>query len=155
MQDRNGRPVIVMSARLLATDPAYGHFLMAHECCHHTLGHVRRFAGLGQLGPQPFYYIRPALRNMELDADTCAVKMLKATHEPDAIEAGRLRMLSFGTAPTGAYYPDRDRTGRQHRQARRRSGLTLHGPRDPKRYFLTASEVLAGSLSPFLKAVFT
>jgi hypothetical protein len=105
MQDRNGRPVIVMSARLLSTDPAYGHFLMAHECCHHTLGHVRRFAGLGQLGPQPFYYIRPALRNMELDADTCAVKMLKATHEPDAIEAGRLRMLSFGTAPTGAYYP--------------------------------------------------
>jgi hypothetical protein len=105
MQDRNGRPVIVMSARLLATDPAYAHFLMAHECCHHTLGHVRRFAGLGQLGPQPFYYIRPALRNIELDADTCAVKMLKATHEADAIEAGRLRMLSFGTAPTGAYYP--------------------------------------------------
>jgi hypothetical protein len=105
VQDRNGRPVIVMSARLLATDSAYAHFLMAHEYCHHTLGHVRRFAGLGQLGPQPFYYIRPALRNMELDADTCAVKMLKATHEPDAIEAGRLRMLSFGTAPTGAYYP--------------------------------------------------
>jgi len=105
MQDRNGRPVIVISSRLLANDPAYGHFLLAHECCHHTLGHVRRFAGLGQLGPQPFYYIRPALRNMELDADTCAVRMLKETHEPDAIEAGRLKMLSFGTKPTGAYYP--------------------------------------------------
>jgi hypothetical protein len=78
---------------------------MAHECCHHTLGHVRRFAGLGQLGPQPFYYIRPALRNMELDADSCAVRMLRATREPDAIEAGRRKMLSFGTMPTGAYYP--------------------------------------------------
>jgi hypothetical protein len=103
--DRNGRPVIVMSLRLMETEPAYGHFLLAHECCHHTLGHVRHFASLGQLGPQPFYYIRPALRNMELDADTCAVKMLKETHEPDAIEAGRLKMLSFGTKPTGAYYP--------------------------------------------------
>jgi hypothetical protein len=105
MLDRNGRPVILMSSRLLAADPDYGHFLMAHECCHHTLGHVRRFAGLGQLGPQPFYYIRPALRNMELDADSCAVRMLRATREPDAIEAGRRKMLSFGTMPTGAYYP--------------------------------------------------
>ena len=106
MLDRNGRPVIVVSASTLAATPSYAHFLMAHECCHHTLGHVRRFfGGLGQLGPQPFYYIRPALRNMELDADICAVRMLKATDEPEAIEAARQRMLSFGTRPTGAYYP--------------------------------------------------
>ncbi|MGB6389481.1 MAG: hypothetical protein WBF23_08380, partial [Methyloceanibacter sp.] len=106
MMDRNGHPAIVVSSRTLAATPLYGHFLMAHECCHHTLGHVRRyFSGLGQLGPQPFYYIQPALRNMELDADACAVKMLKATHEPDAIEAARQRMLSFGTTPTGAHYP--------------------------------------------------
>jgi hypothetical protein len=42
---------------------------------------------------------------MELDADTCAVKLLKATQEPEAIEAARETMLSFGTNPTGAYYP--------------------------------------------------
>jgi hypothetical protein len=106
MMDSNGRPLIVVNSSTLADNPAYGHFLMAHECCHHTLGHVRRFYdGFGQLGPQPFYYIRPALKNMELDADTCAVKMLKATHEPEAIEAARQVMLSFGTTPTGAYYP--------------------------------------------------
>ena len=61
----------MVNSSTLAQNPAYGHFLMAHECCHHTLGHVRRFyEGIGQLGPQPFYYIRPALRQMELDADT-------------------------------------------------------------------------------------
>ena len=99
--DAAGRPVIVVDASMLANDRAYSHFLMAHECCHHTLGHVRRFYdGMGQLGPQPFYYIRPALKQMELDADTCAVKMLKATKEPEAIKAARETMLSFGTAPT-------------------------------------------------------
>ena len=42
---------------------------------------------------------------MELDADACAVKMLKETKEPEAIEAAREEMLQFGNAPTGAYYP--------------------------------------------------
>lgn len=104
--DSNGRPVIVVSSLLLNQTPAYGHFLLAHECCHHTLGHVRLTSeSLGQLGPQPFYYIRPLLKNMELDADTCAVKMLKQTKEPDAIEVARQAMLQFGNTPTGAYYP--------------------------------------------------
>ena len=104
--DSRGRPMIVVNSSMLSRNPAYGHFLMAHECCHHTLGHVRRFyEGMGQLGPQPFYYIRPALKQMELDADTCAIKMLKAKNEPEAIEAARETMLSFGTTPTGAYYP--------------------------------------------------
>jgi hypothetical protein len=106
MMDTRGHPLIVVNSTTLSRNPAYGHFLMAHECCHHTLGHVRRFYdGIGQLGPQPFYYIRPALKQMELDADTCAVKMLKATHEPEAIEAARETMLTFGIKPTGAYYP--------------------------------------------------
>jgi hypothetical protein len=96
----------MVSVSALAHSPTYAHFLMAHECCHHTLGHVRHYYdGLGHLGPQPFYYIRPALKHMELDADCCAVKMLKLTHEPDAIEAARQTMLGFGTSPTGAYYP--------------------------------------------------
>jgi hypothetical protein len=106
MMDSKGRPLILVNSATLSGNPAYGHFLMAHECCHHTLGHVRRlYDGIGQVGPQPFYYIRPQLKQMELDADTCAVKLLKSTHETDAIAAARATMLSFGTKPTGAYYP--------------------------------------------------
>jgi len=104
--DARDQPVIVIDASMLMQSLPYAHFLMAHECCHHTLGHVRLTSeSLGQLGPQPFYYIRPLLKTMELDADTCAVKMLKQTKEPDAIEVAREAMLQFGNMPTGAYYP--------------------------------------------------
>ena len=59
--DSNGRPVIVVSSLVLNQTPAYGHFLMAHECCHHTLGHVQRYQEeFGHVGPQPFFYIAPA-----------------------------------------------------------------------------------------------
>ena len=106
MLDSNDRPVIVVNAATLIATPAYAHFLMAHECCHHTLGHVRRFReGFGHVGPQPFFYIAPALKQMELDADCCAVRMLKFTREPDSIEAARTTMSDFGATPTGAYYP--------------------------------------------------
>ena len=99
MMDSRGRPLIVVNASTLSRNPAYGHFLMAHECCHHTLGHVRRFyEGIGQLGPQPFYYIRPALKQMELDADCCAVKLLRSKHEMDSIEAGKAAMIAFGAS---------------------------------------------------------
>jgi hypothetical protein len=100
------RSVILIDASTLKSDPAYAHFLMAHECCHHTLGHtrltLRRFGGVGV---QPFYYLRPLLKNMELDADGCAVHMLTLTREPEAIERARARMLEFGDRQTGAYYP--------------------------------------------------
>jgi hypothetical protein len=106
MLDSNGKPVIVVSAMTLNEQPSYGRFLMAHECCHHTLGHVGRYReGLGHVGPQPFFYIAPALKQMELDADCCAVKLLKSKNVTDAIDAGRQAMMSFGTNPTGAYYP--------------------------------------------------
>ncbi len=106
MLDSNGRPVIVVSSLTLIDKPSYGRFLMAHECCHHTLGHVRRYhESLGQVGPQPFFYIAPALKLMELDADCCAVRMLKFKHEGDSIEAARQMMLEYGAMPTGAYYP--------------------------------------------------
>ncbi len=102
----NGRPVIVVSSTLLEQTPAYGRFLLAHECCHHTLGHVQRYhEELGHLGPQPFFYIAPQLKQMELDADCCAVKMLKSMHETDSIEAARQAMARFAAQPTGAYYP--------------------------------------------------
>ncbi|MGH9807386.1 MAG: hypothetical protein ACRD9W_09005 [Terriglobia bacterium] len=109
MLDSNGRAVIVVNGRTLADQPAYGRFLMAHECCHHTLGHVDRYRqGFGHVGPQPFFYIAPALKQMELDADCCAVRMLKFKHETDSIEAAEQAMVSFGASPTGAYYPTGD-----------------------------------------------
>ncbi|MGB7934574.1 MAG: hypothetical protein WCH04_20575, partial [Gammaproteobacteria bacterium] len=105
-QDAEDRSVIVIDAPTLKRDRAYGHFLIAHECCHHTLGHTRLTSQqFGQLGPQPFYYLQPLLKNMEFDADGCAVRMLKRTKEFDAIESARKRMLEFGTAQTGPYYP--------------------------------------------------
>jgi hypothetical protein len=104
--DAAGRPAIVIDASMLASERAYSHFLMAHECCHHILGHVRLTSSkLGHLGPQPFYYVQPLLKGLELAADGCAARMLNFTKEPDAIEAARVKMLAFGNAPTGAYYP--------------------------------------------------
>jgi hypothetical protein len=102
----NGQPIIVLSAMTMAESAPYARFLMAHECSHHTLGHVAVYKReLGHLGPQPFFYIAPQLRNMELDADCNAVRMLKIKNEPETIEAGRQMMLQFGGKPTGAYYP--------------------------------------------------
>jgi hypothetical protein len=105
-QDANDRAAIVIDASALKSDRAYAHFLMAHECCHHTLGHTRLTSQrLGQVGPQPFYYLRPLLKGMELDADGCAVRLLKRGNKTEAIESARRRMLEFGAAQTGAYYP--------------------------------------------------
>jgi hypothetical protein len=116
---KDDRSVIVIDASTLKSDRPYAHFLMAHECCHHTLGHTRLTQRpLGGLGVQPFYYLRPLLKNMELDADACAVRMLKLTKEPDAIESGRVHMLEFGDRQTGAYYPTgKERAGNIARAA--------------------------------------
>jgi hypothetical protein len=104
--DSNRKPIIVMSGTTLAAEPSYGRFLMAHECCHHSLGHVGRYReGLGHVGPQPFFYIKPALRQMELDADCCAVKMLRERQEAGGISSAEQAMQAFGEEPTGAYYP--------------------------------------------------
>jgi hypothetical protein len=62
-------------------------------------------AGLGQVGPQRFFYIAPALKQMELEADCCAVKLLKAKSETDSIKSAEEVMMSFGPAQTGAHYP--------------------------------------------------
>ena len=106
MLDSNGKPLIVVNGRTLVDEPAYGRFLLAHECCHHTLGHVGRYKeNLGHVGPQPFFYIAPALKQMELEADCCAVRMLRFKHETDSIELAEEAMIGFGETPTGAYYP--------------------------------------------------
>jgi hypothetical protein len=98
------RSVIVVDASMLKFDRPYAHFLLAHECCHHTpatRGSPRSVPAVSA----PFHYLRPLLKNMELDADACAVRMLKLTKEPGAIERARVRMQEHGDAPTGAYYP--------------------------------------------------
>jgi hypothetical protein len=104
--DANGLPAIFIDTQIVKSDMPYAHFLMAHECCHHNLGHVRLTSTrMGQVGPQPFYYIQPLLKGMELEADKCAVRLLKFTNDRAAIDAARQRMLAFGTKPTGAHYP--------------------------------------------------
>ena len=106
MLDSNGTPVIVVNLTTLVDKPSYGRFLMAHECCHHTLGHVARYhEEFGHVGPQPFFYIAPALKQMEIEADCCAVKTLKSRNDMESIAAAREEMASFGDTPTGAYYP--------------------------------------------------
>ena len=106
MTDRRGRPVIIVNAWTLRDKPNYGQFLLAHECCHHTLGHVTAAKkGLGQVGPQAFYYVAPELRRLELEADCCAVRLLQERREQGGIDAGAEAMSSFGDKPTGAYYP--------------------------------------------------
>lgn len=107
--DADEHPVIVINGLTVRQAHAYANFLMAHECCHHTLGHVANVhRRLGQLGPQPFFYIAPQLKGMELEADCCAVRMLKQKGDLDSIEAGRVAMSQFGSSPTGAHYPTGD-----------------------------------------------
>lgn len=106
MTDRRGRPVIVVNRLTLRDDPAYSKFLLAHECCHHALGHVANVKkGLGHVGPQAFFYIAPELKRLELEADCCAVKLMRERGDADGIEAGHKAMSVFGTKPTGAHYP--------------------------------------------------
>jgi hypothetical protein len=107
LRDAIGKPAIVVSGSTLADKPDYSRFLLAHECCHHSLGHMDRFKDqLGsQNGPQRFYFIAPQLKQMELDADCCAVKMLRSKHDASSIEAAEGAMTSFGSDQTGAHYP--------------------------------------------------
>jgi hypothetical protein len=106
MTDRRGRPVIVVNAWTLRDKPNYSQFLLAHECCHHTLGHVASAKKeMGHVGPQAFYYVAPELRRLELEADCCAVRLLRERREQAGIDAGAKAMSEFGEKPTGAYYP--------------------------------------------------
>ena len=105
-RNKGNRSVIVVDASILKSDRSYAHFLMAHECCHHTLGHTKLLQATStRNGVQPFFYLKPLLKNMELDADRCAVQFLKLAGDRDAIDSGRFRMSEFGELQTGAYYP--------------------------------------------------
>jgi hypothetical protein len=60
---------------------------------------------MGHVGPQAFYYVAPELRRLELEADCCAVRLLRERQELAGIDAGAEAMSEFGDKPTGAYYP--------------------------------------------------
>ena len=42
---------------------------------------------------------------MELDADCCAIKILRSNNDTDGIGSASDEMKRFGSAPTGAHYP--------------------------------------------------
>lgn len=104
--DAEGKPIILMD-RGVFKQPDYARFLMAHECCHHTLGHLDRLQRqLAQVGSKPFSAIAGSVRTMELEADCCAAKILRQRSDQVSIDAAKRNMASFGGIPTGAYYPN-------------------------------------------------
>src|SRR5262245_55183711 len=106
LHDASGKPAIVVSGSTLADKPDYSRFLLAHECCHHSLGHMDPFKDqLGPVGPQRFFFIARQLEQMELDADCCVVEMLFTENDDISIGADEGAMAGFGSDQTGAYYP--------------------------------------------------
>lgn len=102
----DGQPTIVISSSILQQRD-YARFLLAHECCHHTNGHLSRLQDqLAAIGVKPFSAIAGAVKAMELEADCCAAKLLKERGELASIDAAKRSMASFGGVPTGAYYPN-------------------------------------------------
>lgn len=99
---RNGKPVIYLNA-VQSKDAAYSRFLLAHECCHHTRGHLKRLQVLRNQGA--LLMLSKTNRSLELDADCCAATMLHLKGDGTAIEAARRVMTAYGVRPTGQRYP--------------------------------------------------
>lgn len=96
----NGRAVIQIGADEAAGDPAYRDFLLAHECCHHTRGHLSR---LKKKRKERTFLDRSFVnRSVELDADCCAAIALARTGRLAAIREAARRMRSYGARPTGS-----------------------------------------------------
>ncbi|WP_125461841.1 MULTISPECIES: neutral zinc metallopeptidase [Rhodomicrobium] len=98
--DANGRPVIYINPENAAGDLAYRDFLMAHECCHHTRGHLQRLRQKRR--EQALLDMSFVNRSVELDADCCAGVALARANRRNAIREAVRRMQSFGAMPTGA-----------------------------------------------------
>jgi hypothetical protein len=98
--DAKGRGIIYIGADEALGNRAYRDFLMAHECCHHTLGHLRRL----RVRPHGNALLGAPLDNssIELEADCCAAAALAQAGRLDAIREAAARMRSFGAMPTGA-----------------------------------------------------
>ncbi len=107
MIDSNGSGVIYIGREEAEGDRAYRDFLMAHECCHHTRGHLRRLKELSR--ENVLLAMSFVNRSVELDADCCAGVALARAGRQGAVREAARRMRSFGAMPTGADgYPSGD-----------------------------------------------
>lgn len=115
-------PLILVDATTLERRD-YTHFLLAHECCHHKLGHLprrlqktkdpsppRQDSGLqsGSLAPRSVFSSRSSStsrRHIELEADCCAARQLALLGDAKALTAAIKAMSVFGRKATGPAYP--------------------------------------------------
>lgn len=104
----DGTPLILIDAAI-ATNKPYARFLLAHECCHHTRGHLTRLAQQQkrrQRGASMSFLTTPlSYRNIELDADCCAAAMLAKRDDLASLEAAISTMNAYGVKQTGALHP--------------------------------------------------
>lgn len=100
---RSGEPIIYLGKTAL-TNPSYKRFLLAHECCHHSRGHVKRlYRAMTRNGR--ILTITRSMIQIELDADCCAAKTLARAKDLSAIGAAENIMGRYGKRPTGPRYP--------------------------------------------------
>lgn len=94
----DGKPAIFVDAEA-ASKPGYLQFLLAHECCHHTRGHLARLIQErrhGRTQSMGFFTSAQALREMELEADCCAAVMLKKRNSLAGLDAALAAMKARG-----------------------------------------------------------
>lgn len=95
-------PIIIIDRKEI-NKSALADFFLAHECCHHKLGHLTK-----KRKPVASVNGRAITRQsakMEADADCCAAKILTYYRKPDAIEKAKTFMRQYGRMPTGFGYP--------------------------------------------------
>lgn len=99
---REGKRAIHVDKRILARKHL-SRFLIAHECCHHELGH------LGSLSTKEAAQNMPRSQHLgkrfELDADCCAARLLAAANDRPALQNAKQFMFRYGPKPTGFGYP--------------------------------------------------
>lgn len=96
----DGHTMIYLDLNEAAGDPAYRDFLMAHECCHHTRGHLRRLKKKDE--ERALLALSFVNRSLELDADCCAAVALAKAGKGAAVREAARRMRIYGVKPTGA-----------------------------------------------------
>jgi hypothetical protein len=102
-----GRAVIFIGREEASGSRPYRDFLMAHECCHHSRGHLLRLKEKGR--ERALLSMSFVNRSVELDADCCAGIALAKAGRFGAIREAARRMRAFGAMPTGAdVYPAGD-----------------------------------------------
>ena len=98
----DGTPIIYIGAGLKPDSP-YLRFLLAHECCHHTRGHLKHLQAKRRKGATLLFTM--SNKQTELDADCCAAVTLSRMGDLAAISAAQQTMAGYGGSPTGPSYP--------------------------------------------------